>query len=179
MQVCHKGQKHAKGKKPVTGKKDGKGQKDASQALLQPALHPLAQWLLVHPHIIAAFAKWVKMYMHAGDLSSVRPKPQQWPKMIAFGIQHPIDDRASVLVMNQHAGDVVVIPPGWPHTVSNLLPYIKHAHDYCLRSELATYAAVHRDVASIFFRGEHVPQDYLAVSHVVKQGMLQLCEPKL
>ena len=43
--------------------------------------------------------------------------------MLAFGSQNAIDGRDVVVVLNQGPGDIVLVPPGWPHAVSNVMPF--------------------------------------------------------
>lgn len=69
----------------------------------------------------------------------------------------------------------MLVPLGWPHAVNNVMPCCKLAWDHYDPRHLATYAAVHRDVASPLFRGGTVGDDYMAVGPTVSQGIEQAC----
>lgn len=153
----------------VQGK--AKGKKDGSQA------HSvLARWWFVHPHVAPKFAEFVKNSLHHADgLQEFMPKPEHWEHMLACGSQNAIDGRDVVIVLNQGPGDIVMVPPGWPHAVSNVMPCCKLAWDHYDPRHLATYAAVHRDVASPLFRGDTVGDNYMVVGPTVTQGIVQAC----
>ncbi|KAL3149517.1 hypothetical protein ABBQ32_002297 [Trebouxia sp. C0010 RCD-2024] len=136
----------------------------------------LARWWFVHPHVAPRFAEFVGDSLHHADgLQQFMPKPEHWDLMLAFGSQNAIDGRDVVVVLNQGPGDIVLVPPGWPHAVNNVMPYGKLAWDHCDPRHLATYAAVQRDVASPLFRGDTVGDDYMAIGPTVSQGIEQAC----
>ena len=153
----------------VQGK--SKAKPDGSQAHFV-----LARWWFVHPHVAPRFAELVRDSLHhAGGLQKFMPKPEHWELMLAFGSQNAVDGRDVVGVLNQRPGDIVLVPPGWPHAVSNALPCGKLAWDHYDPRQLATYAAVHRDDASPLFRGDSVEDDYMAIGPTVSQGIEQAC----
>ena len=78
-----------------------------------------------------------------------------------------------MIVLNQGPGDIVMVPPDWPHAVSNVMPCCKPAQDHYNPRHLATYAAVHRDIASLLFRGDIVGDDYMAIGPTVIHGIEQ------
>ena len=41
---------------------------------------------------------------------------------LAFGSQNAVDGRDVVVVLNQGPGDIMLVPLGWPHAVSNVMP---------------------------------------------------------
>ena len=140
---------------------------------------PLSRWVLVHPHVVLQFAAFVKDSLkHTGGLPEFSPKPHQWHQLKAFGAQHAVNDRSSVIILHQYSGDRVLIPPGWPHAVVNLLPCLKITHVYCKRECLATCTAVQRDVFSPLFKGDFVTDDYMGTAHIVSQGMEQLFDQR-
>ena len=136
----------------------------------------LARWWFVHPHVAPRFSEFVRDSLHHADgLQDFMPKPEHWELMLAFGSMNAIDGRDVVVVLNQGPGDIVLVPPGWPHAVNNAMPCCKLAWDHYDPRHLATYAAVHRDVASPLFRGGTVGDDYMAVGPTVSQGIEQAC----
>jgi len=153
----------------VQGK--SKAKTDGSQAQFV-----LARWWFVHPHVAPRFAEFVRDSLHHADgVQEFMPKPEHWDLMLAFGSQNAIDGRDVVVVLNQGPGDIVLVPPGWPHAVINVMPCGKLAWDHYDPRHLATYAAVHRDVASPLFRGDTVGDDYMAIGPTVSQGIEQAC----
>ena len=131
----------------------------------------LATWWFVHPHVAPRFAEFVRDSLHhAGGLQEFMPKPEHWELMFAFGSQHAIDGRDVVVVLNQ-GPDIALVPPAWPHAVSNVMPCGKLAWDHYDPGHLATYAAVHRDVASPLFRGDSMAKNVsLLPLHTVQGG---------
>ncbi|KAL3156268.1 hypothetical protein ABBQ32_012542 [Trebouxia sp. C0010 RCD-2024] len=130
-----------------------KGKSKATRHGSQPHF-VLARWWFVHPHVAPRFAEFVRDSLHHADgLQDFMPKPEHWELMLAFGSMNAIDGRDVVVVLNQGPGDIVLVPPGWPHAVNNVMPCCKLAWDHYDPRHLATYAAVHRDVASPLFRG--------------------------
>ncbi|KAL3137357.1 hypothetical protein ABBQ32_006889 [Trebouxia sp. C0010 RCD-2024] len=152
-----------------------KGKSKATRHGSQPHF-VLARWWFVHPHVAPKFAEFVRDSLHHADgLQDFMPKPEHWELMLAFGSMNAIDGRDVVVVLNQGPGDIVLVPPGWPHAVNNVMPCCKLAWDHYDPRHLATYAAVHRDVASPLFRGGTVGDDYMAVGPTVSQGIEQAC----
>ena len=122
----------------VQGK--AKGENDGSQA------HSvLARWWFVHSDVAPKFDEFVRDSLHHTDgLQECVPEPEHWEHMLAFGSQNAIGGRDVVIVLNQGPGDIVMVPPGCPQAVSNVMPCCKLAWDHYDPRHLATYAVVHR-----------------------------------
>ena len=86
-----------------------------------------------------------------------------------------VDGRSSVLAILQGPGDIVQVPPGWPHAVTNLEFCCKLAWDYINTSHLSTYMVVRRDVACKFFVWENTADDYMAVAPILNAAIIRAC----
>ena len=154
----------------------GKKAPDKPKPKLQPLV--LAVWWFVHPYVAAEFGEYIKeVFGHAAGIVGFKPQPQHYSNMYAFGDAHTIAGRASVLCLHQGPGDIVRVTPGWPHAVLNMLPCFKLAWDYLEMSHMATYLAVHRDIASPLFRGDETSQDYMAVAPVLSNMIVARYKP--
>ena len=87
--------------------------------------------------------------------------------MYAFGDGHKIDGRSSVVTLLQGRGDIVQVPPGWPHAVANLKFCGKLAWDYIDTDSLHDYLVVRRDISGPLFRGDQIADDYMAVGPIL------------
>lgn len=116
-------------------------------SIQRPSL--LAIWWFVHPHVAREFAEFVKDTLgHATGLADFKPEARHFVAMWKFGDEHRFEGRSSVLSHYQGAGDIVQVPPGWPHAVCNLANCCKLAWDYYDIQQLSNYVVAHRDVAS-------------------------------
>ena len=132
----------------------------------------LATWWFVHPHVASKFDQFVRHTLgHVEGLAGFQPEPKHCSAMCEFGDTNPADGCSSVFPIQQGPGDIVQVPPGWPHAVTNHMYCCKLAWDYIDMGQLANYMAVHRDVASTLFRGEGVANDYMAVAPVLSAAI--------
>ena len=77
----------------------------------------------MHSHVAPRSAEFVRDSLHHADgLQDVMPKPEHWELMFAFGSMNAIDGRDVVVVLNQGPKDIVLLPPGRPHAVNNVMP---------------------------------------------------------
>ncbi len=124
----------------------------------------------------AKFDQFVKdEFSQAEGIAGFKPASEHLNAMYAFGDEHMVDGRSSVLALLQGPGDIVQVPPGWPHAVTNLELCCKLAWDYIDISHLSTYMMVRRDVACKFFVGEDIADDYMAVAHILNAAIVKAC----
>ncbi|KAL3158294.1 hypothetical protein ABBQ38_010538 [Trebouxia sp. C0009 RCD-2024] len=124
----------------------------------------------------AEFDKFVRQTLgHAKGLAGFHPESKHASAMCAFGDMHPVDECSSVLALHQGPGDIVQVPPGWPHAVNNLMYCCKLAWDYIDMGQLANYMAVQRDIVSPLFTGEGIANDYMAVAPVLSAAIAKAC----
>lgn len=143
---------------------------------LSPSSTVLARWWFVHPLKAALFDKFVKEELGVAEgLSRLEPDPKYDGAMFAFGVEHAVDGRSSVLSILQGAGDIVQIPPGRPHAVINLDSCCKLAWCYYDMSQIANYLMVHRDIASPLFQGKEIAEDYMSVSRILNAAVVRFC----
>jgi hypothetical protein len=136
----------------------------------------LATWWFVHPHVAAKFDEYLRHTLgYVEGLAGFRPEPRYFSAMYAFGDKHKFDGRSSVLSIHQGPGDVVQVPPGWPHAVTNLSSCCKLAWDYIDMKQLSNYIKAQRDVSSPLFKGEGIANDYMAVAPVLSAAIVKAC----
>ncbi|DBA88603.1 TPA: hypothetical protein ACH3X1_004250 [Trebouxia sp. C0004] len=81
----------------------------------------LARWWFVHPYMTTTFNQFVTNdFGRPEGIAGFRPSVEHFDAMYAFGDRHMVDGRSSVLAVLQGPGDIVQVPPGWPHAVTNL-----------------------------------------------------------
>ncbi len=140
----------------------------------QPSM--LARWWFVHPYMTALFDQFVTNDLGRPEgIAGFKPNVEHFDAMYAFGDRHMVDGRSSVLAILQGPGDIVQVPPGWPHAVTNLEFCCKLAWDYINTSHLSTYMVVRRDVACKFFVGENTADDYMAVAPILNAAIVRAC----
>lgn len=77
-----------------------------------------------------------------------------------------------VLIVDQHHGEVVLVPPGWVHAVVNVEENWKLARDYAHRSEIPIYAFYH---ALIGVRmGQRMASDYFSLDSRCKHVLAKI-----
>jgi len=78
----------------------------------------------------------------------------------------------TVLVGQCH-GDVVFVPPGWVHAVTNLRPNWKLARDYFCDQEIPSYAFFRKKIGCGIF-GQRVPADYMSLDKLCRKEIHQI-----
>jgi oxalate decarboxylase/phosphoglucose isomerase-like protein (cupin superfamily) len=75
----------------------------------------------------------------------------------------------SLVIVKQRHGQVVYVPPGWAHQVTNEQPCLKVAWDYYDPNNFGKYALVHK-MASRFF-GVAMSPDYVSINLVAMKAL--------
>ena len=120
----------------------------------QPSV--LAIWWFVHPYMTGMFDEFViNDLVQPEGIAGFKPNAEHFDAMYAFGDRHTVDGRSSVLAVFQGPGDIVQVPPGWPHAVTNLEFCCKLAWDYIDTSHLSTYMVVFMCKFTIADCGQH------------------------
>lgn len=78
----------------------------------------LAVWVLFHPDIAGALDAWLKANGRAYGLATKGHAYLNSEETAQLGVQY--GDK--VVVVEQHAGEMVYAPPGWVHQVTNVQP---------------------------------------------------------
>ena len=154
----------------------GKKATDKPKHKLQPLV--LAVWWFVHPYVAAEFGEFIKeVFGHAAGIVGSKPQPQHYSDMYAFGDAHTIAGRASVLCLHQgpkrHSPSHSWMASRSPQHVAMLQVGLGLLGD----ESMATYLAVHRDIASPLFRGDETSQDYMAVAPVLSNMIVGRYKP--
>jgi len=123
----------------------------------------------VHPYTAANFRQFVKdEFGRAEGMAGFKPSSEHFNAMYAFGDEHMVDGRSSVLALLQGPGDIVQIP-AVGHMQSPILTSV------ATLSHLSTYMVVRRDVACNVSVGEDIADDYMAVARILNDAIVKAC----
>jgi hypothetical protein len=155
----------------------------------------LAVWTFINPLLVGEADNWVKqniMVIPPPPKKKARGEQQQqqsrWPlgfagspdrvhlkggeldRFLAYIQQLGSDLRIDnpVVQLQQKAGQLVYVPPGWVHQVVNLSPNVKVAWDYYIADNFHKYAQLQHRIACKFFRGG-MAQDYMSFNMVMQE----------
>lgn len=132
----------------------------------------LAEWLFIAPWAVEPAVAWI--IEHMGDEfpdGFAAPSILTGHRLHLKGAMRQafLDafSRNDVFLVEQRAGDVVVVEPGWMHQVTNLQPNIKMAWDRFDPRDFGTYALLHTSIiCKHFCKGTQAP-DYMAFYKVI------------
>lgn len=130
---------------------------------------PLAVWTFLHPSLAEQANAWLiqngfeKGFQTAGRafLSDDRVSAFK----TAMDALMP-GGSGGVLVVEQRAGDMVYVPPGWIHQVYNLQPCLKLAWDFYATEHFAIYSMLQSRIAAPLF-GAEMADDYMGSNWVL------------
>jgi hypothetical protein len=128
----------------------------------------LAVWVFLHPNHLAEAVAWIKDHVPRAKQGVLAVPKEQRPLLSEEEVRqmHAALPAGAVVVLEQAAGDVVHVPPGWVHQVSNKQPCIKVAWDVHDELQYGTYVAVMQQIVSPWFK-QHMAADYMGVNTVV------------
>jgi hypothetical protein len=125
----------------------------------------LAVWVFIHPSIIHQVSEWLKAKTGKSfSDTSIHLTTELVSQLQAFanGI---MPCGGGVVVLNQCAGDMVYVPPGWVHQVTNALPCLKVAWDFYEDAHWALYAQMHHKIIVPLF-GSQMAEDYMGFARI-------------
>ena len=148
----------------------------------------LAVWVFINPRLVEAADAWVKAHVlttkrKRGDGEEQVPR---WPKGFAspasdrvhlkgddlqaflaymrqLGIERGINN--PVVEVSQCPGQMVRVPAGWPHQVTNMSPNVKVAWDYYDPNNMHKYVQL-QSIASKSFK-DSMARDYMSFNMVM------------
>lgn len=154
----------------------------------------LAVWTFINPLLISSADRWIKENLTG--LGVPRPKKkargeqQQSKWLLGFasspdhihlkgsdldrfleamqklGSEMGVDN--PVVQLQQKAGEMVFVPPGWVHQVVNLSPNVKVAWDCYTADNFHKYAQLQYRIASKFFK-RGMAQDYMSFNMLMQE----------
>lgn len=143
---------------------------------------PLALWVFVHPSAAAAAGAWLATNVEALAGGFQTENPPRLELKHAVAMQQVLGSAADgtwlVRLVYQHAGDMVVVPAGWIHTVVNVQPCVKLAFDIYRASHFPAYLQSWRQVASVVTGASNAP-DYMGVATVLLQAITGFVDAQL
>ena len=133
---------------------------------------PLAVWVLINPRAAQEVDAWIKekgateLAEHmVGDCTMGLAGEVFLKEAAVQQLQQDLGADA-VVVLEQHHGDVVTVPPGWVHQVSNRQTCLKIANDLYVKCNYGLYALLWRRIASPLF-GKAMFPDYVGLNSVL------------
>jgi hypothetical protein len=151
----------------------------------------LAVWVFINPRLVAEADAWVKQHVLTTkrkrvDGGYVDEHVAKWPE----GFASPADNRVHlkgddlqrfltymcqlgvdrginnpVVEVKQCPGQLVRVPAGWPHQVTNVSPNVKVAWDYYDPSNMHKYVQL-QSIAAECFKGS-MAKDYMSFNMVL------------
>jgi hypothetical protein len=138
-----------------------------AEALWPQCRGALAVWVFFQPTFTAngGLAAALKQ-LGAANLTRDGRIPHKHKVELTLQQAHQIEQAypGSVVIIPQHAGGQVFVPPGWPHQVLNLRPCVKVAWERCRRGWYYMYALHMCTVVPQFAR---MADDYLGFQQLV------------
>jgi JmjC domain, hydroxylase len=129
---------------------------------------PLARWTFFAPHVAVAANDLLRADFGDGWMFEHRRLLSLQDSMLAKQRVEEAHGAGSVLILEQYAGTMVSIPPGWPHSVENLQPSLKYAWELVLTRNVPLYLANH---ASLYSRWHDNAAEYLPYSLLVERAL--------
>jgi hypothetical protein len=139
----------------------------------------LSEWVFINPSAIPVADAWLRSQSRgrgrpfANGFSSEGGVCLRGSTLERFIGSLTKLHRDNVVVCRQRHGEMVVVPPGWIHQVTNLKPNIKLAWDTIDHRQFAAYALLHTSIATKYFRGV-MAEDYMAVNRVIEIELLKV-----
>jgi hypothetical protein len=101
---------------------------------------PLAYWVFVHPDMAGKVNTWL-LRKNKPKLDEAGGKPlthDEMKELVEFIGDLP-HGAAGAFIVPQGPGDVIAVPPGWMHAVTNVQPCVKLAYEFIRINQLITY----------------------------------------
>lgn len=118
----------------------------------------LAVWVCIAPFAIHTADTWIKQqkknkkaFIFPQGFATKGKVFLARPLLDTFIYEMNANIPNSVVIVPQRHGQVVYVPPGWIHQVTNLQPCLKVAFDYYDPKHFGVYALVH-ELASKYFK---------------------------
>ena len=142
-------------------------------ARLSDPSKPLALWLAVGPTGV----EWIRDTLsNMPDTSTTPLSKLELSAAIIYEIRDlaASEGRPDIWVLEQMAGDTMVIPAGILHLVTNLQPCVKIAWDYFKMENVQNYELA-RDLLYKYIGTAHQPTDTMYHQHVVVNHLRIVC----
>jgi hypothetical protein len=154
-----------------------------------PTAAAVAVWVFIHPLMLGVADAWLREQKHSIGQGTKRREIASYPNGFASDIRvhlegeqlqafrdhleaHKESHKAAIgvenatVVLHQHAGDMVHVPVGWVHQVTNLSPCVKVAWDLYIPHHTHMYIElIHRIASKVF--GTQMALDYMGANSVL------------
>lgn len=132
----------------------------------------LARWTLIHPSAAKEACKWIQKQFKPSGGKAAWTSAALSPAHVAELTGHLQANH--IMVLEQRAGDIIHVAPGWAHQVENMAPCLKVAWDCVEPENLPLYVEVMRSIrAHIKFTSkdrEDTGGDYLNLSSIMMRA---------
>jgi JmjC domain, hydroxylase len=129
---------------------------------------PVAVWVLIAPWVVARVHDMLKSGAIVDIMQGDPTLGLEGRVLLGEGAVRHLQAvfGGNVVVLEQHHGDKVTVPPGWVHQVVTLQPCLKVALDVYVKDRYGAYALLMRRIASPLF-GPGMFPDYIAMNAVM------------
>lgn len=130
----------------------------------------LAEWTFIHPDAIQAANTWLQQNGFAAGLAT--PQRALLSSEQVSAMQAALANvvaGGAVRVVQQRAGDMVHVPPGWVHQVVNVRACLKLAWDFYDYQHFPLYAKLQSMIVPLF--GGHMAADYMGSNWALAKMM--------
>jgi hypothetical protein len=130
----------------------------------------LAEWTFIHPDAAEAANSWLQNNGFATGFTTVGKALLSSQQVSAM--QAALADAVAggaVRVIQQRAGDMVYVPPGWVHQVYNVRSCLKLAWDLYVKTHFQYYAKLQSIIVPLF--GSHMADDYMGSNWALARMM--------
>ena len=128
----------------------------------------LALWTFIHPKSIQGVFDWIRKNI----IGCVEKINDAWAPVRALTVEESRHLKShfdeEVILVYQHGGDVVTVPPGWAHCVINMEDCIKVAVDVYVKKDMFAYITSNCEVSSLLATNA---DDYMAIGPVVSNEL--------
>lgn len=133
----------------------------------------LALWCFVYPEALDAVDEWLKKMQKwpLGLREDAVLPPARLQTMAAWVVRKYPSLKGRVQLIEQHAGQMITVPPGVVHCVVNLQPCVKIAWDYIVPDHLPLYLRCWSELARRTTRHDRV---FISVARIVLRLVCKL-----
>lgn len=144
----------------------------------------LAVWVFINPLCVGEADAWIKGTIKTSKRKhSQSTQPSRWPEGFASSADNRVHLKGGdlerfleymrslatpnpVVILEQKPGQLVHVPPGWVHQVTNMSPNVKVAWDYYDASNMHKYTELQYKLASRYFKGS-MARDYMSFNMIM------------
>ncbi len=122
----------------------------------------VAAWLFIAPRAAAPTDLWLRDRGHVNGLAGNPRLGEEEVAALKLALAGLGLGDGCVVEVQQRAGDMVHVPPGWIHQVVNMRPCLKLAWDFADLTRMHLYIRAANEIGAPLF-GDALAADYMGV----------------